>query len=90
MKPATAGPEGVSIEEAYARCERLTRTHYENFTVVSWFLPRPLRRHFHAVYAFAATSTTLATRPPETGWTCWTNGKPTCGVATRERQRIPT
>ena len=52
MKPATAGPASASIEEAYAHCERLTRTHYENFTVVSWFLPRPLRPHFHAVYAF--------------------------------------
>ena len=41
-----------SVDEAYARCEKLARTHYENFTVASWFLPRDKRRHFYAIYAF--------------------------------------
>ena len=45
-------PRGRSVEEAYARCERLAKTHYENFTVGSWFLPRDSRKHFYAVYAF--------------------------------------
>ncbi|MAE66531.1 MAG: squalene synthase HpnC [Phycisphaeraceae bacterium] len=31
---------------------RLTRTHYENFTVVSWLLPRDLKDDFRHVYAF--------------------------------------
>jgi squalene synthase HpnC len=38
--------------EAYVRCARLAKSHYENFTVGSWFLPRHLRRHFYAIYAF--------------------------------------
>ena len=42
----------ATLEEAYARCEKLAKTHYENFTVGSWFLPRDKRRHFYAVYAF--------------------------------------
>ena len=41
-----------SVEEAYALCERLAKTHYENFTVGSWFLPRETSQHFYAVYAF--------------------------------------
>ena len=38
--------------EAYIWCERYAHRHDENFTVVSRFLPRKLRRHFFAVYAF--------------------------------------
>ncbi len=37
---------------AFADCERLAATHYENFRVLSWFLPRALRLHFSSVYAF--------------------------------------
>lgn len=39
-------------EAAFAECERLATTHYENFSVLSWFLPRDLRPHFSSVYAF--------------------------------------
>ena len=42
----------ADLDEAYSRCERLARGHYENFTVVSWFLPRNIRRHLYAIYAF--------------------------------------
>jgi squalene synthase HpnC len=45
-------PAGCSVEEAYARCEKLAKTHYENFTVGSWFLPRHTRKHFYALYAY--------------------------------------
>lgn len=38
--------------EAYRWCERFARRHDENFTVVSFLLPKRLRRHFFAVYAF--------------------------------------
>ena len=41
-----------SLSEAYAFCERLARTHYENFTVGSWLLPRDVRPYMYAVYAF--------------------------------------
>ncbi len=42
----------ADLDEAYSRCERLARGHYENFSVVSWFLPRNIRRHLYAIYAF--------------------------------------
>ncbi len=45
-------PQGCTVEEGYARCERLARAHYENFTVGSWLLPREKRKHIYAVYAF--------------------------------------
>ena len=41
-----------SVEEAYARCERLAKVHYENFTVGSWFLPNSAKRYLYAIYAF--------------------------------------
>ena len=41
------------IDEAYAFCGRLARTHYENFTIASWLMPRAMRPHMHAIYAYA-------------------------------------
>ena len=41
-----------SLAEAHAHCRRLATSHYENFTVVSWLLPRALRPHMYAVYAY--------------------------------------
>jgi squalene synthase HpnC len=46
-------PGTTDIERAYAECEALTRRHYENFTIASCLLPRRLRRHLWALYAFA-------------------------------------
>ena len=46
------GSVRISVAEAYERCERLARTHYENFTVGSRLLPSDKRRHFYAIYAF--------------------------------------
>jgi squalene synthase HpnC len=48
-----------SLAEARAYCERLARTHYENFSVATWFLPRPLRQHFYNVYAYCRISDDL-------------------------------
>ncbi|MFQ5934121.1 MAG: squalene synthase HpnC [Dehalococcoidia bacterium] len=42
----------TSRKEAFRYCERLARTHYENFTVGSWLLPRELRQHVFNVYAY--------------------------------------
>ena len=33
-------------------CRKLAVGHYENFPVVSWFLPRELQQHFFNVYAY--------------------------------------
>jgi squalene synthase HpnC len=38
--------------EAFTYCQRVALSHYENFTVASWLLPRELRQHVYAVYAF--------------------------------------
>jgi hydroxysqualene synthase len=51
---------------AYAYCERLARTHYENFPVASRLLPARMRPHVAAVYAFARLADDMAdegTRP---------------------------
>ncbi|MCU1220857.1 MAG: Squalene/phytoene synthase [Candidatus Angelobacter sp.] len=53
--PATA----PSLEEARRYCERLAKTHYENFSVATWFLPRRLRQHFYNVYAYCRISDDL-------------------------------
>jgi squalene synthase HpnC len=53
--PATA----PSLDEARAYCERLAKTHYENFSVATWFLPSRLRQHFYNVYAYCRISDDL-------------------------------
>jgi squalene synthase HpnC len=48
-----------SREEAFAYCERLAKTHYENFSVATWFLPSQLKQHFYNVYAYCRISDDL-------------------------------
>ena len=48
-----------TVEEAREYCARLARTHYENFSVATWFLPRRLRQHFFNVYAYCRISDDL-------------------------------
>jgi squalene synthase HpnC len=48
-----------SLAEARAYCERLAKSHYENFSVASWFLPKRLRQHFYNVYAYCRISDDL-------------------------------
>jgi squalene synthase HpnC len=48
-----------SLAEAQAYCERLARTHYENFSVATWFLPERLKQHFFNVYAYCRISDDL-------------------------------
>ena len=49
----------VGREEALAYCDALTRSHYENFSVVTRLTPRELRPAFAAVYAFCRWSDDL-------------------------------
>lgn len=46
-------PTQETLRRAYAECERLAREHYENFPVASLLMPREIRPHVAAVYAFA-------------------------------------
>ena len=57
--PSTASGPGAaqppwrgSTEDAYRYCERLARSHYENFNVGGWITPKDKLPHVHAVYAW--------------------------------------
>jgi squalene synthase HpnC len=52
-----------TLAAAYRDCERLARQHPENFPVASWLLPRQLRPHVAAIYAFARTADDFADEP---------------------------
>jgi squalene synthase HpnC/squalene synthase HpnD len=47
LPPDSCSPE---VAEAYTR--HLATSHYENFNVVSWLLPRRLHQHFYNLYAY--------------------------------------
>src|ERR1035441_938115 len=48
-----------SLPEAQQYCSRLAHSHYENFSVVTWFLPKRLHQHFYNVYAYCRISDDL-------------------------------
>jgi phytoene synthase len=50
----------VDLAAAYASCARDARTHYENFPVASRLVPRHMRHHVAAVYAFARAADDFA------------------------------
>src|ERR1700730_15463632 len=52
-------PSAPSLEESREYCRRLARTHYENFSVATWFLPKHLRQDFLNVYAYCRISDDL-------------------------------
>jgi squalene synthase HpnC len=68
---ALYGPDrptaAISPTDARAYCRRLARTHYENFTVASWLLPRELRQHFHNIYAYCRWADDLADETGDAG-----------------------
>jgi squalene synthase HpnC len=45
--------DASDVAGAYAFCQDLASSHYENFPVASCLLPRRLRKHVAALYAFA-------------------------------------
>jgi phytoene synthase len=49
----------MDIRTAYAQCTELARSHYENFPV-GLLVPKHLRHHVHAVYAFARVADDFA------------------------------
>ncbi|MBV9572800.1 MAG: squalene synthase HpnC [Acidobacteriales bacterium] len=60
LPPEYAIPaKAPSLIEAQQYCRRLARSHYENFSVASWFLPERLRQHFFNVYAYCRISDDL-------------------------------
>jgi len=60
LPPEYAIPDRApSLEEAQQYCSRLAHSHYENFSVVTWFLPKHLHQHFYNVYAYCRISDDL-------------------------------
>jgi len=53
LHPFEDAPAPVTLEQAYAYCTGVARSHYENFTIASWLMPRAMRPHMHAIYAYA-------------------------------------
>lgn len=43
----------MNTRQAYQHCLKIARSHYENFPVASWILPRKMRLPTAAIYAFA-------------------------------------
>jgi len=69
QKESARGPaaSGHSVELAYRYCEKLAKSHYENFPVGSVLIPKRLRKHFYSIYAFARTADDFADEGYEMG-----------------------
>jgi len=55
----------VPVSEAERYTRRLATTHYENFHVVSFLLPRHLHQDFYNVYAYCRSADDLADEIPD-------------------------
>jgi len=56
----------MTVPEAEQYTRRLATTHYENFHVVSFLLPRHLHQDFYNVYAYCRSADDLADEIPDT------------------------
>ena len=66
LPPAYRIPDvAPTLDEARAYCKNLAESHYENFHVASWFLPKALRPHFHSIYAYCRISDDLGDEVPD-------------------------
>jgi len=54
-----------ALEEARTYCRHLAETHYENFHVATWFLPKALQPHFYSIYAYCRISDDLGDEVPD-------------------------
>jgi squalene synthase HpnC len=55
-----------TLAQARAWCRHLATTHYENFHVATWFLPKPVRPHFESIYAFSRVADDLGDEVADT------------------------
>jgi squalene synthase HpnC len=58
--------ERPTLDEARAWCHALATSHYENFHVATFFLPKRVRPHFESVYAFCRVSDDLGDEVADT------------------------
>jgi squalene synthase HpnC len=52
-----------SAEDGFRHCEKIARSHYENFPVASQFVPKDMRKYVWAIYAFARIADDYADEP---------------------------
>ncbi len=50
----------MGLDQAFGYCEKLAKTHYENFSVTNLWLPSQIRPHFASIYAYCRWSDDLA------------------------------
>ena len=55
------------VNSAYEYCGRLAKSHYENFTIASWLMPRAIRPSMHAIYAYARMADDFADEEHDLG-----------------------
>jgi squalene synthase HpnC len=66
LPPAYRIPDvAPTLEDALAYCRHLAETHYENFHVATWLLPKALKLHFHSIYAYCRISDDLGDEVPD-------------------------
>ena len=58
--------ERPSLDAALAWCREMATTHYENFHVATYFLPKRVRPHFWSLYAFCRVSDDLGDEVADT------------------------
>ena len=59
-KPSSDKFVTISTEDAYLFCEKLAKSHYENFPVGSILIPKSIRHHFYSIYAFSRLADDIA------------------------------
>jgi len=57
----------TDVKSAYEYCARLAKSHYENFTIASWLMPREMRPPMHAIYAYARMADDFADEEHDLG-----------------------
>jgi squalene synthase HpnC len=57
--------ERPTLAEAQAWCSQLASSHYENFHVATFFLPRKVRPHFESIYAYCRVADDLGDEVPD-------------------------
>lgn len=56
----------TELQDAYDECLHVAHSHYENFPVASWLVPKHLRIHVAAIYNFARRADDLADEGDDT------------------------
>ncbi len=49
-----------SLDEAYKFCEKIAKSHYENFPVGSILIPKKIRKYVYSIYAFSRIADDIA------------------------------